>query len=147
MKKSTAMIVFLLVIPLSVVAVASSPSGATVYDGETAQMITWFQTVEGSAYGWCLPVAALLNYIAFGLAVIFGLKKKQWSLQGIFWLSFAALCLASVPIVVQTEIKTVPNILGVLLLGAESLAAHLVRKNPELFSEKEKTKGKQLKQH
>lgn len=147
MKKSTVMTVLLLVIPLAVVTVVSNPSGVTVFDGETTQMISWLQTVPESTWGWCLPVAALLNYLVFGLAVIYGLRKKQWCLKGIFWISFAALCLASLPLVVQTQIKIIPNVFGLILLGVESVAANLARKNPELFAKKEKPQGKRLERH
>ena len=147
MKKSTVTILLLLALPLAVVAVTFGSSGATMYDGETVQQISWFQTVPEAAYGWCLPVAAILNYIVFALAVVYGLGKKQWCLKGIFWFSFAALCLASLPIVAQTEIKIVPNVLGLLLLGAESLASHFVRKNPALASKNAEPQGKRLERH
>lgn len=143
MKKQNLMKIALLVLPLLVVLVASGPSGVTVFDGENTAYYSWHQLVVKSSLGWCAPVAMLLNYCVFALAVVYGLLGKTWSVKGIFGISFAAACIAALPIVVQSDIKVVPNVMGVIFLGAESMAAYLVMK--KAAAEKEaKPRGKRL---
>lgn len=129
MKKQTLTIVSLLVLPLLVVLIASSPSGVTVFDGQTTTVMSWLQTVPESPWGWCAPVAALMNYVLFALAVVYAVSKKAFCLKGIFWIALAAACVAAIPIVVQSDLKIVPNVFGVILLCAQSIAARMAQKN------------------
>ena len=146
MKKQTLKTIVLLVIPLLVVAIASTPGSVTVWDGETSQSLTFMQNVPESNTGWCAPIALLLTYVVFGLAVLYGLRKKLWALKGIYGVSFAALVLAALPTVVRTEILVVPNVGVALLLGVETGLAYLMLKNPEKAEEPEKkNKNKRLK--
>ena len=143
MKKTTLLIAALLILPLLVVMVAVGPSGVTVFDGETTRMISWFQMVPESNWGWCAPVAGLMNYVLFVLAVVYALKKKVWCIKGIRGISFAALCLAALPIVIQTEIKIIPNVLGLIFLTAEFFVAQMILKKQDAVKET-KPKGKRL---
>lgn len=143
MKKSTLMTVLLLILPLLMVVIAAGPSGVTVFDGENTAYYSWLQPVVKSSFGWCAPVAALLNYLLFGIGVFYAVTKKQWCLKGIFGISFVAACIAVLPVVIQSEIKVVPNVMGAILLGADCVVAYLARKQAE--TEKEgKSKGKRL---
>ena len=140
MKKTKVSNFVLLVLPLMMVLVAANPAGVTVFDGETTRTMSWMQTVPDSVWGWCAPVAALANYVSFALAVIFCLTKKNWCLKSIFALSFAASCIAALPIVIQAEIKIVPSVFGTMLLGAQCLVAYRMAKTPAA----EKPKGERL---
>ncbi len=132
MKKTTLLIAALLILPLLMVAVASGPAGVMVFDGENIAYYSWHQVVEKSTLGWCAPMAVVMNYVVFVLAMVYVLKKKSWCLTGIFYIAFAAGCVAVLPIVVQSDIKVVPNVAGVILLMAESLVAKvMMRKKPE----------------
>lgn len=130
MKKRTVMCVLLLVLPLAMVFVAFNPSSVLVFDGETVQTVSYLQTVPESIWGWCAPVAALLNYVLFGLAVIYAVAKKDWCLKCIFGIALAACCIVVLPIVIQSEIKIIPNVMGAVLLGADCLAARVAMKMP-----------------
>ncbi len=145
MKNLKAYIAVLLVLPLLMVLVAANPSGVTVFDGETTRYLSWFQTVPESIWGWCAPVAGLLNYLLFGLAVIYGLNKKSWCLQAIMGIAFVASCVAALPVVAQSDIKIVPNVMGILLLVAESFVAYAVKKEQDKAVQAAKPKGKSLK--
>jgi len=136
----------LALLPLAMVMLASGPSGVTVFDGTNTADFSWLQVVQNSTVGWCAPMAVVMNYVVFALAVVYLVKKKAWCLTGIFYLAFAAACVAVLPIVIQSDIKVIPNVMGAILLMTESLAAKLVmKKQPE---EKAKNnKGRRLERH
>ena len=137
----------LLLFPLLTVLVASGTSGVIVFDGENTAYFSWHQVVEQSSFGWCAPMAVVMNYVVFAFAVVYKLRKKEWCLKGILVLSLAAGCVAALPIVIQSDVKVVPNAMGILLLLCESLVAYFVMK--KLPDEKENTKksGKRLQRH
>ena len=141
MKKEKWMKIALLMLPLLMVAVASGPAGVTVFDGTNTAYYSWHQVVEKASFGWCAPVAVVMNYVVFVLAMIFFLKKKNWCLTGIFYLAFAAACVAVLPIVIQSDVKVIPNVVGVILLLGETLLAKLMLKKPQ---EEPAKKGKRL---
>ena len=118
----------LALLPLAMVLIASGPSGVTVFDGTNTAYYSWHQMVQKSSFGWCAPMAVVMNYVVFALAVIYLLKKKSWCLTVIYYLAFAAGCVAVLPIVIQSDIKVIPNVMGVIVLMSESLAAKLVMK-------------------
>ena len=135
----------LALLPLVMVLIASGPAGVTVFDGTNTAYYSWHQVVQKSSFGWCAPMAVVLNYVVFGFAVIYLLKKKSWCLTGIFYLAFAAGCVAVLPIVIQSDIKVIPNVMGTIVLMSESLTAKLLmKKQPE---ETNKTKGRRLERH
>ncbi len=145
MKKLKVSVAVLIVLPLFMVLVAANPSGVTVFDGEITRYVSWLQTVPEAPWGWCAPVAALMNYVLFALAVIYGLWKKDWCLQLMMGIAFAASCVAALPVVAQSDIKIVPNVMGILLLAAEGFAAYALKKEQEKAAQVQKPKGKALK--
>ena len=131
MKKQTIQKILLLAMPLLVVLIASSPAGVMIFDGETVTYTTWMETVPDSALGWCAPVAALLNYVLFAMAVVYALFNKEFCLKGIFLMALAAVCIAVLPIVVQSDLKIVPNAFGAIGLGVQAIAARVVLSSNE----------------
>ena len=144
MNKKSLMKTALIVLPLLVVFVASGPSAVIVFDGQDTSYYSWYQMVSGSSVGWCAPAAAMLNYISFALAVIYCLRKKEWSIKSVFVVSMAAACFAALPVVVQSDVKVVPNVMGMIFLGAHAMVAYMERKAIEA-EEAKKLKGKKLK--
>jgi hypothetical protein len=138
MKKIQITKMLLFILPLLVVAIAVSPSSVLVYDGQTTEYYSWMQPVSGTATGWCAPVAALLNYVLFALAVAYGLLKKQWCVKAIRNVAAAACCIAVLPNLVRTGILVIPNVFGGILLLVDAVVAHLLMKNPV----EDKTVGK-----
>lgn len=131
----------LLILPLLTVLVVSNPSSVTIFDGENTWYLSWMTVVSDSAWGWCAPVAGLANYLLFGLAAVYLVMKKQTLLKAIFAVGFAAVCIAVLPIIARADVKIVPNVLGVLLLAAETVMAYVIMKRP---SEGTKKKGQRL---
>ena len=132
MKKDKWMKIALLLLPLLTVAVASAAASVTVFDGVNTAYYSWHQVVDQSSFGWCAPVAVVMNYVVFVLAMVYFLKKKDWCLTGIFYIAFAAACVAVLPIVIPGDVKVIPNVMGVIFLMAESLLAKvMMKKQPE----------------
>lgn len=142
MKKPALTTILLLAFPLLTVLLASGPAGVTVFDGVNTAYYSWHQVVEKAAMGWCAPMAVVMNYAVFALAVFYLLRKKAWCLKAVFILSFLAACVAALPIVIQSDVKVVPNAFGMILLMAESGVAYMLTKKAE--TKTEKPKGKRL---
>ena len=143
MKKPEFTKILLPAFPILTVFVASAPNGVMVFDGTEVVYQAWMQTVAQSSVGWCAPVAALLNYVLFGLAVIYLIAKKTWSLKPIFYLAVAATCIASLPVVSQGDVKVIPSALGIIFLAAEAITAAIVIKK-EQAAQQNAPKGKRL---
>lgn len=116
MKNQTATKIATLLLPLIVVYVAISPNSVTVIQDQQILYTTFAEAVSGSAVGWCAPVALLLTYALFGMAVIQLFAKKQAWLRWIRNLSFVAACLAACPILIQGQVTVIPNVLAAILL-------------------------------
>ena len=144
MKKQMIWKIILLVLPLVVVMIASNPTSIMVYDGETLTYTSWLETVPNSNVGWCAPAAVLMNYGLFALAVFYALREKEGCLKAMSLLALAAACLAVMPIMVQSDLKIVPNVFGAIVLGAEGIVARVVR-NTSAGKEKEKSVGSRIK--
>ena len=143
MKKTGLTTLLLAVFPLMTVFVTSSPDGVMFFDGTAATYSNWLQPAVQSGMAWCAPVAALLNYLVFGLAVIYLVTKKSWGLNAIFYLALVATCIASLPVVSPGAVKIVPNVMGIIFLAAECITAALINKN-EQKNDDQKPKGKRL---
>lgn len=143
MKKTEFAKILLPAFSIMTVFVASSPNGVMIFDGTTVVYQNWLQTVAQTNVGWCAPVAALLNYVIFGLAVIYLFTKKSWSLKPILYLAAAATCILSLPVVSEGDIKVVPNALGIILLAAEAITAAMLSKKEQTAQQKN-TIGKRL---
>ena len=143
MKKSTLLRAALVLLPLLVVAVAAGPNGATVIHAGTADMTTWFQMIPEYDWGWCLPVAGMMNYALFVLSVGYLLLKKHWYVKWIRGLAFTALCLTALPVVIQTDVKVIANVRGMCLLAAEYFVAQIIVKE-QVAAAESAPKGKRL---
>ena len=100
-----------------------------MFDGEEVTYYPWIQPLSESAVGWCAPVAALMNYVLFALAVVYGLKKKEWSVKGIRNIALIAGTLAVLPNLIRSDVMVVPNVFGAITLFADALVAHILVKD------------------
>lgn len=144
MNKTKALRIALILLPLLVVGIAVSPTAVTVIDGETLYTTSFMDPVEGSNGGWCAPVAALLNYGIFALAVLYCVTGKEFCLKGIFGVAFAAMFLAALPIVMEGTPKVIPNVLAAILFGVQCLLARVLQKTPAV---QPASRGERLNKH
>lgn len=125
MKKSTILKIALLALPLAVVAIAISPNSVTVIHGMDAPVYTSFaNVVTDSAVGWCAPVALLLTYGVFGLAVFHLVTGKTILVKIIRGAAFVGTCLIGCPILVPGEVKVIPSVFAAILMLALWILSH-----------------------
>jgi hypothetical protein len=129
MDKRKILVILLFVLPLLVVLIANGAKGVMMFDGEEVTYYPWIQPLSESAVGWCAPVAALMNYVLFALAVVYGLKKKEWSVKGIRNIALIAGTLAVLPNLIRSDVMVVPNVFGAITLFADALVAHILGKD------------------
>ena len=129
MDKRKILVILLFVLPLLVVLIANGAKGVMMFDGEEVTYYPWIQPLSESAVGWCAPVAALMNYVLFALAVVYGLKKKEWSVKGIRNIALIAGTLAVLPNLIRSDVMVVPNVFGAITLFADALVAHILVKD------------------
>lgn len=146
MKKNKTMYIALLLIPMIVVGIAVSPNSVVISDGENAYTTSFAVIIEDSNVGWCAPVAVILDYFVFAMAVIFGLHKKDFWLKGILGLSFTAMILTVTPVLAKGDLLIVPNVFVAILLGAECIGAYLLLHRPA-EDKQDKKQGERLKAH
>ena len=137
MNKNKLLRVALVLLPLLVVLVVIDPASVTVIGEQEVNYVSFMHPVEESSVGWCAPVAALLNYVLFGMAVLHLLTGKEVWLKGIFGLAFAAATIAALPVIVNTVPKVVPSVLAAILLGTHCIVAKVLLR-PE--QQKQETK-------
>ena len=143
MKKSLIFKLALLAIPLAVVAIAINPGSVSVIQGSELRTTTFQEAVSGSSVGWCAPVALLATYGLFGLAVFHLILKKPVLLKIMRGVSFVAACLAACPILIQGEVRVLPNAFAGLLLMVLWIVTHFALVNKKEQKE-EAPKGKRL---
>lgn len=140
MKKKTALNLALILLIAASVCIAATPNAVAYFypDGEGVVDALpvygpFFALNEDVSTGICLPAAGLASCVAFLLAVAYAVSKKPYWLKGVAAVSFAAMFLATLPFMVGTEIKVLPNVGHPIAAGVACLIAYgmLKQKNPE----------------
>lgn len=126
MKQQTMKKIALLVLPLAACTIAATPGSVMVIREGSAQAVSYMQIVQESSLGWCAPMAAILNYIIFATAVLYGLVKKDGFLKTILGCSFVSMSLAVLPVVFKTEPMIIPNVFFALVQLAECILAYFM---------------------
>ncbi len=120
--------IVLLLLPLVACGIAATPGSVTVVKNGTTQMLSYMQLVQESPVGWCAPLAAILNYAVFALAVLHVVAKKGGFLKGVFGCSFASMTLAVIPVLARGELMIIPNVFFALVIGAECLLSYFMKR-------------------
>ena len=147
MKKLKLTNILLLVLPLLVVRVVTNDESLAVYNCGMVQYMSWMDMIPELPWSWCAPMAALMNYVIFALAVLWCLLKKDWCIKGIFGLSFTAATIAVLPLLVQSTVKIVPYVAGSLTLMVNCFVAYLVIKKLPEEKKNEQYAGQRLEKH
>lgn len=130
MKKQTLIYIAMLLLPVAAAGLAASPESVAVCTQERVEYYSFHDQIPGVSVGVCFVISVLLNDLCFFAGVIHGLTKKKGWLNGVFFLAFAAVSLAVLPIVVKGEITVLPNMAVPLLMGAECLLAYILLRKP-----------------
>ena len=126
MKPQTVKKIALLALPLAACGIALAPGSVTVVENGAAVGYNYFQMLPQSNVGWCAPLAAILNYLVFLVAVLFALSGRRGFLQTNMVVSFISTTLAVIPVMAQGETRIVPNVFFALILGIDCLLSYMM---------------------
>lgn len=147
MSKKNYWSIALVLLPLIAVVLAGMPNAVTVYEKtgtDAAVTCSFFTLIEDVSTGVCLPYAGIFGALCFGLAVIYLVRKNAGMLKWILGSAFVSVTLAVVPILAESEVVLLPNMLIPVLMGVEALLAFGVMKSP---AAQEKAKPKEQRLH
>lgn len=144
MKKRAILKSFLILLPILAVGLATAMDSVLVYDSRTGvtEYYSYFASEPATQVQMLLPLAAMLCFVSGICGAVYLVKKKEWSLKAIVWTSLIAACAASVPTVMQGDVKVVANVGLPIFMVINWLVASYIQKNPE---KKEEKKVKKLK--
>lgn len=133
MKKSTLARLFLMLLPMAAVGLATTANSVTVFDTQTGQAAyhSYFTLVEVGALPMAAPTAAMLSLVSGILAAVYLGAKKQGCLKAIVWTGFLAGTFAVLPILANGQTKVVPNVLLPIMMLVEAGLAYTMSKKPQ----------------
>ena len=130
---------FLLAAPaIAAAAVEALPGAVQVLRAEQkVERYNYFTLLpEDTAWYWTL-LAAVFTIAAVVLAVVYLMGRKQKWLKRIIGVSFAAIFCGTLPILLQSMPRVIPNVIPALLLCVQCLAAYALTKMPQEVQEKQ----------
>lgn len=135
----------LIVLPVLAMMVAGSANSVMVYSAavETTAYCSYLTLIEDITTGICLPMAALCCGVGITLGVVYCVGKKEKWLKMIFGVSFAAALLAVLPILMEKDVKILPNVMVPIAMSANCLIAYVLDHKPKTV-EKKKDRGPRL---
>ena len=138
MKKRAILKSLLILLPILAVGLATTGDSVLVFDVHSGvtEYYPYFDLIPDTGLQMLPPLAAMLSLVAGICGAVYLVKKKDWSLKVIFWASLAAACAASVPTVMQGDLKMVPNVGLPLFMVINWLVASYIQKHPEKKEEK-----------
>jgi len=144
MKKQTLVKSLLILLPVLAVGLATTADSVIVFDSQSGvtEYCSYFASEPATQVQMLLPLAAMLCFVSGILGAVYLVKKKEWALTAIAWTSLIAACAASVPTVMQGEVRVVANVGLPIFMVINWLVASYIQKNPE---KKEEKKAKKLK--
>lgn len=144
MKKRAILKSFLILLPILAVGLATAMDSVLVYDSRTGvtEYYSYFASEPATQVQMLLPLAAMLCFVSGICGAVYLVKKKEWSLKAIVWTSLIAACAASVPTVMQGDVKVVANVGLPIFMVINWLVASYIQKHPDKTEEKKVKKLK-----
>ena len=135
---------FLILLPILAVGLATAMDSVLVYDSRTGvtEYYSYFASEPATQVQMLLPLAAMLCFVSGICGAVYLVKKKEWSLKAIVWTSLIAACAASVPTVMQGDVKVVANVGLPIFMVINWLVASYIQKHPDKAEEKKVKKLK-----
>lgn len=127
MKMNKLMKTALILLPILSLMAAGTANSVTIYttDAQTTAYCSYFTLVEDLSFSISLPLAALMCGITLTLSSFAVFAKKEKLLKPISVVSFIAMSLAVVPVLVKRDssVVVVPNMVVPIAMGITSLLA------------------------
>lgn len=133
MKKERIFNLALILLPVVAVGIACTPNSILLYDAEkdAAAYTTFLALLPEGTLRIAPVLALLLSSISAGFAISFVLGRKQGFLKAIQVLSFLAVTAAVVPILMQTQVRVLPNMWVPLLMAGQWILTAVYRAGEE----------------
>lgn len=147
MNKTIMQKLFLILLPVSAVGLASAGDSVTVSNPAAQQIIygSYFDLIPQAENSQILPpIAGMLAVACVVLGIAYMVKAKQGLLKGIFWVSILSAAAASVPIALGGETVVVPNVLFPILMCCQAGLAYVMGRKPKAENV---NLGKRLERH
>lgn len=147
MNKTIMQKLFLILLPVCAVGLASAGDSVTVFDPASQGTVcgSYFDLIpESGNYQILPPLAAMLAVACVVLGIAYMVKVKSGLLKGIFWAAILSAAAASLPIALRGDIIVVPNVLMPILMCGQAVLAYVMGRKPK--AEEENT-GKRLGVH
>lgn len=134
MYKKILMKVFLPLLPLMAVALATTGNSVTVYNvpAQTVETFSYFPASPVHNLQMCTVLAAILAVAALILAVVFVASGKRWSIRGVFYTAFASTFAAACPPMIRGDVVVVPNPIFPILMAVVCILAYIDGKKTEV---------------
>lgn len=132
MKKQTLLKLFLILLPVLAVGLATTGNSVTVFDSQTGTTAyySYFDLLPVATMRMVTPLAGILSILAGGFAIGSVVSKQSWCRKTVKWLSIAAATVAVLPILVRGDVLVVPNVGFPIFMGAEWILAWIMDKKP-----------------
>ena len=133
MKKKAFVKSLLILLPVLAVGLATTGDSVIVFDAAAGitTYYSYFDLIPVTSLQNLPPLAGLLSAVCCICAVVYLIKKKQWSLKGVVGTALAAATAAVIPVMVQGTVKVVPNVgLPVFMLIEYLVACHFLNGIP-----------------
>lgn len=130
MKKQTLMKIFLVLMPVLAVGLATTKDSVLVYHPTWCMMqaYSYFDLLPVGVLQSVTPLAAVLCVLVGGFAIGFVITGKKWCINAVKIIAFSAACLAVLPVLLPSDTKVLPNVGVPIFMMVEFVLAHIMGK-------------------
>ncbi len=134
MNKAMMRKLFLILLPVLAVGLATTKDSVTVFDPGTQVTVygSYFNLIPEAGNCQILPpVAGMLAAASVVLAIAYMVKTQKGLLKGILWVAVLSAAAAALPVALRGEIIVVPNVVLPLLMCGQAGLAYITEKKPQ----------------
>ena len=130
MKKNVLLNCFLALVPIAAFFVATTGDSVVAYNiaAQEVYKLSYFALVPGASVSFLTPLAGMLTVVATVLALVLVLGKKTGCIPWLKWICMIAACVAVGPLLLQDEVRIVPNFVLPFLMMMEFVLCILAAK-------------------
>ena len=121
MKKTTFQKLFLILLPIMAVILATTGDSVMVFDKASSATVygSYFSLIPEAGNTAILPpLAAMTALASVVLAIVYVASGKRGSVNALRWTSAASTCAAALPVVMQGEVLVIPHVMLPILMAA-----------------------------
>lgn len=134
MNKTILQKLFLILLPVSAVGLATAKDSVTVFDTIAQSTVygSYFDLIPEAGNSQILPpLAGMLAVACAVLGIAYMVKEKPGLLKGIFWVSLLSACAATLPFALRGEKIVVPNVMEPILMCCQAVLAYVMGRKPK----------------